>query len=79
MRPLLAFVLACVAVIANTQAPVGRWHCLPDIAYENIGKSNMVAHVEPCWILGRAWLEFRAGGEGWTMRAYGADNRHRPA
>ena len=79
MRPLLAFVLACVAVIANTQAPVGRWHCLPDIAYENIGKSNRVAHVEPCWILGRAWLEFRAGGEGWTMGAYGADNRHRPA
>ena len=59
--------------------PVGRWHCLPDIAYENIGKSNRVAHVEPCWILGKAWLEFREGGEGWTMGAYGADNRHRPA
>ena len=58
---------------------MGRWQCLPDIAYENIGESNKVAHVEPCWILGREWLELRAGGVGWTMKAWESDNRRAPS
>ena len=88
---LIVFLVACSGVITIASppettsrtltgpVPTGSWKCLPDIAYENIGKSNMVAHVEPCWILGRAWLEFRANGEGWTMDAYGPDNRRAPS